>query len=93
MHVQLVSEDGEHRGSRPIVRDDGLLDEAAAGELVEVVAGVRRLVQLVEQVRCGLDASLRLALSSSFNPSDCGIDDLCARKRYYLCEAVIAVRQ
>ena len=58
LHIQLVSKDGEHRGSCSIVRNDSLLYEAATGKLVEVVAWVRCLVQLVEQVRSGLDASL-----------------------------------
>ena len=77
MHVQLVSEDGKHRGSRPIVRDDGLLDEAAAGELVEVVAGVGGLVELVQQVGGSLDASLPL-FSISFNPSGIAGSAVCA---------------
>ena len=94
LHIQLVPKDGEHRGSCPIVRNDGLLYEAATGELVEVVAWVRRLVQLVQQVRSSLDASLQLIISkfsSSLYPSNCGIDVLCARKHYYLGEAVIVV--
>ena len=58
LHIQLVPKDGEHRGSCSIVRNDGLLYEAATGKLVEVVAWVCCLVQLVQQVRSGLDASL-----------------------------------
>ena len=63
LHIQLVSKDGEHRGARPIVRNDCLLYEASTGELIEVVAWVRRLVQLVQQVRSSLDASLQLKIS------------------------------
>ena len=77
LHVQLVPEDREHGGARPVVRDHGLLDEAATGELVEVVAGVGGLVELVQQVGGGLDASLPL-FSISFNPSGIAGSAVCA---------------
>ena len=77
MHIQLVTKDREHRGSCPIIWDDGLLDEAATGELVEVVAGVGGLVELVQQVGGSLDASLPL-FSISFNPSGIAGSALCA---------------
>lgn len=55
--LEHVSDDAEGGDRGLVVGDVGLLEEVAAGELVEVVARLDRGVHLLQDVGCGVDAA------------------------------------